>query len=385
MILARLKVGPSPLTRASRGRGPRGYAWGPVRYAAGRDRRRLADAALSFRHTSEPFALLKEYALPLLQRTLTADVTAFYQLGFDDERIRLERLVGAGLSQDDFEGLRPVLEVAPAHRWGYFEPLRPQGAQRNRPLTRRQLLTVQPGADESPALKAWHGRVGLSGADQLRVLLCAGPRLLGWLGAFRREPFTRDERALLGALVTPVRDALLREERHLGERLALRALPAALEAIGAPAFVVERGRLAHVNGAGHAALALDGALKAEVLDAVRSSLAPARFSVTTLSEPGAPPCHLVVLEARPADSASTLARHAATWKLTAREAQVLRLLAEGHPNKHIAVALGCAVATVEIHVSRLLAKSHSGSRAALVARCWRPLPDAPGPRGPTRT
>ena len=43
-------------------------------------------------------------------------------------------------------------------------------------------------------------------------------------------------------------------------------------------------------------------------------------------------------------------------ELTAREQQVLGLLAEGRANKDIAEVLGCTVRTVEFHISILLRK-----------------------------
>jgi DNA-binding CsgD family transcriptional regulator len=54
--------------------------------------------------------------------------------------------------------------------------------------------------------------------------------------------------------------------------------------------------------------------------------------------------------------------------LTARERQVLGLLAEGRANKEIAEELGCTVRTVEFHISNLLRKVGVSSRLELVAR-----------------
>jgi two-component system nitrate/nitrite response regulator NarL len=55
--------------------------------------------------------------------------------------------------------------------------------------------------------------------------------------------------------------------------------------------------------------------------------------------------------------------------LTAREREVLGLLAEGMSNKQIARALGISVRTVTVHVSNLLRKTGAASRteAALMA------------------
>jgi DNA-binding NarL/FixJ family response regulator len=49
-------------------------------------------------------------------------------------------------------------------------------------------------------------------------------------------------------------------------------------------------------------------------------------------------------------------------ELTSRELDVLRLVAEGKPNKHIAVDLGISERTARTHVSRILRKLHLSSR-----------------------
>ncbi|MBL8952690.1 MAG: helix-turn-helix transcriptional regulator [Myxococcaceae bacterium] len=66
----------------------------------------------------------------------------------------------------------------------------------------------------------------------------------------------------------------------------------------------------------------------------------------------------------------TLARLAGQWRLTQRECEVLERVAAGASNKDIANDLDCSERTVEVHVSRLLAKSHTTKRTELLARCW---------------
>lgn len=65
-----------------------------------------------------------------------------------------------------------------------------------------------------------------------------------------------------------------------------------------------------------------------------------------------------------------VARAAAAWGLTRREAQVFELLLRGQSNKEIAAALGCAEGTVELHVSHLLRKSGAASRMELASQFW---------------
>jgi DNA-binding NarL/FixJ family response regulator len=62
---------------------------------------------------------------------------------------------------------------------------------------------------------------------------------------------------------------------------------------------------------------------------------------------------------------------AARWRLTPRERDVLSEICRGHSNKEIAQSLGCAVRTVDIHVSSILRKSGTRSRAEVMAQmCW---------------
>jgi DNA-binding NarL/FixJ family response regulator len=68
-----------------------------------------------------------------------------------------------------------------------------------------------------------------------------------------------------------------------------------------------------------------------------------------------------------------------TTHLSARELQVLRLVAGAASNKHIARELGLSVHTVKRHVARLMAKLGTGSRAEAAAlyRSMHPLEPRP--------
>ena len=65
-----------------------------------------------------------------------------------------------------------------------------------------------------------------------------------------------------------------------------------------------------------------------------------------------------------------LSAAATRWSLTPRQIDALRFVAQGHSNKEVAAELGCAENTVELHVTQLLRKSSSNSRAQLIARFW---------------
>jgi len=57
-------------------------------------------------------------------------------------------------------------------------------------------------------------------------------------------------------------------------------------------------------------------------------------------------------------------------RLSPREQEIVRMVAQGHPNKVIADVLSISTWTVCTHVRRIFAKLGVGSRAAMVARMW---------------
>ncbi len=58
-----------------------------------------------------------------------------------------------------------------------------------------------------------------------------------------------------------------------------------------------------------------------------------------------------------------------TSVLTARELQIVHLVAQGHPNKQVAHQLHISEWTVSTHLRRIFAKLGVDSRAAMVYRC----------------
>jgi DNA-binding CsgD family transcriptional regulator len=94
------------------------------------------------------------------------------------------------------------------------------------------------------------------------------------------------------------------------------------------------------------------------------------YRVTPIVTPGSPAHFLAVEVTGLADPAPRLAAAIARQRLTPRQGEVLGLLVLGESNKAIARELGCAEATVEIHVTALLRKSCCEGRCALVSRFW---------------
>jgi DNA-binding CsgD family transcriptional regulator len=148
------------------------------------------------------------------------------------------------------------------------------------------------------------------------------------------------------------------------------ALAAALGEIPAPAYVVwADGSVALANRSGRFAAARSPAVVGLALRAAVDGLG-CTYRVTPIVTPGSPARFLAVEASGLADPAPRLADAVGRLRLTPRQGQVLGLLVRGESNKAIARDLGCAEATVEIHVTALLRKSCCEGRCALVSRFW---------------
>ena len=77
-----------------------------------------------------------------------------------------------------------------------------------------------------------------------------------------------------------------------------------------------------------------------------------------------------------------LHRALTTWKVTPRQGLIVAELARGRSNKEISAHLGCALHTVEVHVTDILRRTGQPSRSALIAAFWaqEELGQRPGPR-----
>jgi DNA-binding CsgD family transcriptional regulator len=247
-----------------------------------------------------------------------------------------------------------------------YDPLQPARAQRNRVVFLREIHTHRP-EEECVVENVWP-KIGLRGHDQIRALLCDGPALLAWVGGLRPDPFTRREKRLFSALVPSSRRALVLHRRLRDGAVARAGLAAALEALGAPAFVTsETGAVRHTNGAG--AELLDRSLK-DAQTRLRDAVAGREVGalVARLAVAGLPAHFLVVLQAKDGGARHGLA--VSTWGATAREAQTLHWLAQGDANKEIAVKLGCSEVSVERHVTSLMRKARCDGRTRLIMRFW---------------
>jgi DNA-binding NarL/FixJ family response regulator len=92
-----------------------------------------------------------------------------------------------------------------------------------------------------------------------------------------------------------------------------------------------------------------------------------RFEVTQFVS-GSTTHYLAILRSQ----AASLSPRTACWGLTRRENQVVLAILRGATNRQIANELGCAMKTIEHHVSSILRKANLENRASLIVAILEP-------------
>ena len=137
-------------------------------------------------------------------------------------------------------------------------------------------------------------------------------------------------------------------------------------------FVVGRGgEILHANAPGEQLLARERVdIQRSLVQAVRGEPHDHAWRLTALGDALRPPGFIAVLDpASPrSGGAEGLRPGAGRWNLTARQAEVLELVARGATNAEVADALGIKERTVEFHLSALFDKAGVDNRATLIAR-----------------
>lgn len=280
-------------------------------------------------------------------------------------------------------------------RFSLYDPVRPEPFQRNKPLwvgsyndlsrTGRGPMIDASMLDLDDQEKtrtlanlrkaqAFCDRGDVGRHQQLRVLVCDGPSLLAWVGVLQEAPFTARQQRLFAALVPALQRRLKLEQRLVQSELHEMALLAALEALPRAAFLLNgKGAVLHANAIGRGRCEHDAALLDEELRAsLAGSPSSAPFELTRLSQRGNE-WFLAVERHRPRSVAPIVSHAALRYGLTRRQKDVLDALLRGLSNRRISRELECAERTVEVHVTAILEKTDSESRAELVARMWREL------------
>ena len=143
---------------------------------------------------------------------------------------------------------------------------------------------------------------------------------------------------------------------------------ALIEAVPGAAFVASKeGNVVYANASGKRMLATNRSRTtsdlASAIDKGDPTWDVKRIGGATHGEH-----HLLVHRDDSQRVASRLSAAVDQWKLSRRQADVLALVVDGHPNASIGMILGIATRTVEVHVSALLDRLQVENRSALVAR-----------------
>jgi DNA-binding CsgD family transcriptional regulator len=307
--------------------------------------------------------------LPELRELLGARFAGAYRPAATEAGWSLDFMQGAGPGAAQYVDIfrRYVAELPPSETFFPLgNPHLVQVEQRNQVVSMAQLSRRQPLGEPFRAL---FRALGIDGHDQLRVLICDGPRQLAWVGATREEPFTASQVTLLRRLVKPLRDRLILEQRLAAPGMLAAALDAALEALPTAAFLLGPRRTIEIaNWAGRALLERD---RRAVLKSIQESELgdpdTGAFSITRLEGAGWPP-HILAIQKQSNGVIERVLLAQARWGLSARQARVLDLVAAGMSNKEIGRLLACSEPTIENHMTELFRRSGARSRAGLVGR-----------------
>ncbi|HEY3494476.1 MAG TPA: helix-turn-helix transcriptional regulator [Polyangiaceae bacterium] len=249
--------------------------------------------------------------------------------------------------------------------WPAYNPRRPPLAQRNVVVSERQLSQ---SAGQSNRLAGLYRAAGIPAGspDQVRVLVCDGARLLGWVGVIRRKPLERRIEPLFTKLVPALRARLELDDLLRDRELSRASLDATLGAIEVPSLILDRkGNVEHLNDPARRL----ATTRPDLLAAARAALVRPSplFRLHPVLVRGVPASTLVTLCPSPLDLKNGSAKE---WRLTPRQKAVLELVVEGLSNKQVASRLGISEGTVELHMTAVFQRTRTSSRAELIARFW---------------
>jgi DNA-binding CsgD family transcriptional regulator len=168
--------------------------------------------------------------------------------------------------------------------------------------------------------------------------------------------------------------------RSDGPGASLADLIAAVEAIGAPVLIVgNQGEVLHANSNGRSLVERDPrGISQSFARTVEGAPNDHGWDLIPLSGHNGSRRFLAILSSASRAVAPAQTRAVApvvcvtsartSWKLTARQTQVLDLVARGLTNATIAEDLDIGVGTVEFHIAKIFDKAGVDNRATLIAR-----------------
>lgn len=337
-----------------------------VGHAEARRTHELADAIRTLGGGEGTF--FQEF-LPAFRDLLGTEAVSAYGLRQsvrgDTQELSYHHFSGAPFRSDWTAEFSRFLERSGSVRWAAYNAGRPESAQRNEV----RCLPWAPKTQPTIATELFP-IIGIGGRTQIRVLLCEGPSLLGWVGGWQQDSWDERQRVMFGALVPALRRRLM-ADRQLAQASRVGAFEAALDAIGKAAFLTDaRGRVREANHLGREMIEAQGRTIREELAIAVTLGRSNRWEATPLGR-GDAKDHLVL--ERPvggAPLASRVARAVKRWGLTPRQSEMLERVAEGNANRTIAAIAGISERTVEVHVTALLDKAQVECRAELIAKLY---------------
>jgi DNA-binding CsgD family transcriptional regulator len=150
------------------------------------------------------------------------------------------------------------------------------------------------------------------------------------------------------------------------------AFDTALSMIPQPTFVIDGGgQILHANGLGKDVLRQEWSqVRRSLVQAAGGQPGDLAWRITALESGEDPAEFIAVLEPEAQQPAGGRGRRACVrqWNLTARQVEVLDLVAGGATNAAVAEELGIKERTVEFHLSAIFDKAGVDNRATLIAR-----------------
>ena len=311
--------------------------------------------------------------LPELREALGLDVVIYYRFvqrargwaieGFESDGLASPALVRRPLGEffdtTGQTGQLPWLDLA-----------NPVPSHRNKAI----VLTEEVGRETLRSLALFERsaeRAGLGDSHIVRVLLCEGEVLRGWLGGASKSPITEDQRSMLEGLVEPLL-VRLRIERSLAAAPRVHAgIEQALQYVRAPALLVDaRGRVHASNRAGNELTAKErDEVLVEIASVIEKRLPSPKVTVLSAGLSEGTERFLAILSARSEDERREQAAALAglRWQLTPREVHLLRRVVDGASNPEIASELRMTVQDVEQQISAILNRARVTNRSQLVA------------------
>jgi DNA-binding CsgD family transcriptional regulator len=308
-------------------------------------------------------------ALESLRALLSAEHSAVFSLSAGLSGIHVDFVHAQGFVLSDARMAAKLQGWCDSHggTWVGFDPLSRDAFQANRAVTSSDLRRHIPGYAETA--RTLHSRFALDHKDQLRVLVYSGDHFLGWVGAFREEPFCTHQTALLRRLMPAISRRLTWEHRMMEASNRDAALETLMEVLAGPAFVVGKGpRVVYANAAGRALIARD---YRNTCKQISTAIKGEASDLQTLRISDGSSEWLVFSPLRDTDAIAARAKR--KWRLTHRQGEIAARVLRGFTNKQVAADLYIAENTVEYHLTRIFHSSGTTTRSEFSARAYKLL------------